>query len=271
MLNRASALSGRVDLAFFDGPKKNTRADMGIGSKLKAEAAVLREYGPTDLLLRIPRYMARRVVENYYERHFGIYTRGDLMQDTLGVNDPDAVHYAPSPYLGFFKAMKFVGADLPSSTFVDYGSGLGRIVICAATLPFKRVIGVELVEELNRRAKLNIAAACGRFTWGDVPVLQTASVAMPADVSVQHFYNPFLNQTLRATVAALARSLRESPREAWIVFGSPWQMSSVLAAGEIIPLSWQKWSGNVHWPFYKDFSKRDPHACRYFIYRIEAR
>jgi hypothetical protein len=148
---------------------------MGIATRLKAEAAALRERGPGDLLLRIPRYTARRVVENYYERHFGIDTRGDLMQDTLGVHDPDAVHYAPSPYLGFFKAMKFVGADLPSSTFVDYGSGRGRIVICAATLPFKRVIGVELVEELNRRARSNIATASrlsrapldDRGTWGE--------------------------------------------------------------------------------------------------------
>ena len=246
---------------------------MGIASRLKAEAAVLREYGPADLLLRIPRYTARRVVEDYYERHFAIDTRGDLMQDTLGVHDPDAVHYAPSPYLGFFKAMRFVGADLASSTFVDYGSGLGRIVICAATLPFKRVIGVELVEELNRRAKLNIAAACSRFTCKDVSVITTNATRwrVPSDASVLHFYNPFLNDTLRATVAELARSLRECPREAWIVFGSPWQMSSVLTAGEIIPLSWQKWSGNVRWPFYRDFSKRDPHAFRYFIFRIDPR
>ena len=104
------------------------------------EAAVLREHGLADLLVRIPRHAARRLEEKYFERHFAINTRGDLMQDALGVHDRDALHYAPSPYLGFFKAMKLAGADLPSSTFVDYGSGLGRIVVCAATLPFKRVI-----------------------------------------------------------------------------------------------------------------------------------
>jgi hypothetical protein len=48
---------------------------MGIASRLKAEAAVLREHGPADLLLRLPRYTARRVVESYYERRFGIDTR----------------------------------------------------------------------------------------------------------------------------------------------------------------------------------------------------
>ena len=246
---------------------------MGIASRLKAEAAVLREHGPADLLLRLPRYAARRVVESYYERRFGIDTRGDLMQNTLGVHDPDAVHYAPSPYLGFFKAMKLVGADLPSSTFIDYGSGLGRIVICAATLPFKRVIGIELVEELNRRARLNIASACRQFICKDVSVITTNATRwrVPPGASVFHFYNPFLNETLRATVAELARSLRESPREAWIVFNSPWQMSTLLTADEIIPQSWQKWSGDVRWPFCRDISKRDPHGSRYFIYRIDSR
>ena len=152
---------------------------MGIVSRLRAETAVLREFGPAELLLRIPRYTARRVVENYYERRFGISTRGDLMQDTLGVHDPDAGHYAPSPYLGFFKAMKLVGADLPSSTFVDYGAGLGRIVVCAATLPFKRVIGLELVEELSRRARLNTARAGSHFICKDVSVITTNAAQWP--------------------------------------------------------------------------------------------
>jgi len=55
------------------------------------------------------------------------------------------------------------------------------------------------------------------------------------------------------------------------VFGSPWQMSRLLTAGEIIPLSWQKWSGNVRWPFHRDISRQDPYGCRYFIYRIDPR
>jgi hypothetical protein len=195
------------------------------------------------------------------------------MLDSLGVNDPDAVHYAPSPYLGFFKAIKLVRVDLPSSTFVDYGAGLGRIVICAATLPFKRVIGVELVAELNRRARLNIAKARARFSCKDISVVTTNATQwrVPPDANVFHLYNPFVNETLRATVAELARSLRESQREAWIVFGPSLQMVRLLSAGEIIPLSWQKWSGNVRWPFHEDISKEAPDGYRYHIYRIDSR
>ena len=109
------------------------------------------------------RYAAHRAVETYYERRFGIDTGHEVMLDTLGVNDPDAVRYSPTPYPAFFKAMKLVGANLPTATLVDYGSGLGRIVICAATLPLRKVIGVEFVHELDRRARLNIAAATARY------------------------------------------------------------------------------------------------------------
>jgi hypothetical protein len=119
------------------------------------------------------------------------------------------------------------------------------------------VIGIELVEELKRRARLNIASACRRFICKDVSVITTNATRwhVPPGASVFHFYNPFLNETLRATLAELARSLRESPREAWIVFNSPWQMSTLLMADEIIPQSWQKWSGDVRWPFCRDISK----------------
>lgn len=179
----------------------------------------------------------------------------------------------PSPYLGFFRAMALVRAEPVSSVFVDYGSGLGRVVICAATLPFRRVIGVEFVAELNRRARLNIEAARPKFACADVQVLDAnaASWRLPDEANVLHFYNPFLNDTLRATLRELTRSLRESPREVWIVFGWPALMSRLLAAAEIIPLSWQKWSGDVGWPFHKDISATDATSFRYWVYRIDPR
>jgi Histone methylation protein DOT1 len=242
---------------------------MGTIARIRTAGTILRDRGLMDLL----RYAAHRAVENYYERHFDIDTGHDVMLENLGVHDKDAVMYSPSPYSGFFKAMRLVGADLPSSVFVDYGSGLGRIVICAATLPFRRVIGVELVEELNRRARLNIERARRRLQCKDVSVATTNATQwpVPADASVFHFYNPFLNETLRATIATLARSLQDKPREAWILFGSPWQMSRLLAAGEIIPLSWQKGSSDVRWPFTKDISAKDPNGYRYRVFRIDSR
>jgi hypothetical protein len=183
------------------------------------------------------------------------------------------VHYAPTPYTAFFGAIKLVDAEVRSSVFVDYGAGLGRIVVCAATLPFKRVLGIELSEELSTRARTNLQVAGRRLVCGDVEVI-TANAAewrVPDEANVVHFYNPFLNETLRRTVAELVRSLREKPRELWIVFGSPWQMSRLLASGDPLPLAWQKGSRELRWPFYADVSHSDPDANRYRVYRIDPR
>jgi hypothetical protein len=242
---------------------------MGIVSRLRTASERIRGKGPADLL----RYAARRTLEYRYERHFGIHTAVEIQPAALGIDDADAVHYAPSPYSAFFGAIKLVDADIPASVFVDYGSGLGRIVICAATLPFRRVIGIELADDLNRRARNNLEAARDRMACPDIQLVHAnaAEWHVPSDVNVVHFYNPFLNETLRRTVAELARSLREQPRELWIVFGSPWQMSRLLASGDPLPLSWQKATRDFRWPFYRDISATDPHGYRYRVYRIDSR
>jgi Histone methylation protein DOT1 len=242
---------------------------MGIVSTLKAMRGRTHGKGPGDVF----RYAARRLVEYRYERHFGIHTATEIQPAALGIDDVDAVHYAPTPYDAFFGAIKLVDVDMAGSVFVDYGSGLGRIVICAATLPFRRVIGVELAESLNRRAGKNLQAARRRLACEQIQLVHgnAAEWRVPHDVNVVHFYNPFLNETLRRTVAQLARSLRENPRELWIVFGSPWQMSRLMAIGDPLPLSWQKGTRDLRWPFYRDISATDPHGYRYRVYRIDSR
>lgn len=215
------------------------------------------------------RYTAHRAIESYYERYFDINTGREIMLDTLGIHDPDAVRYSPSPYPGFFKAMRLVRVDSRHSTFVDYGSGLGRIVICAATWPFKRVIGVELSSELTSRAAENIERARRRLSCEiELTIANAARWQLPDEANILHLYNPFLNDTLRAVVSDIARSLRQAPREMWIVFGSPWQMSTLMTQGSIIPIAWQKGSDDVPWWFRKG---TDPNGYRYRVYRLDSR
>ncbi len=90
-------------------------------------------------------------------------------------------------------------------------------------------------------------------------------------MNIFHFYNPFLNDTLKGCIGQIAKSLRDHPREIWIVFGCPWQMSRLLAAGETIPNSWQKGTVDSRWPFHKDISAKDPSGDRCRVYRIDFR
>jgi SAM-dependent methyltransferase len=220
-------------------------------------------------LRQTARYIRARLIEARYERQFGIRTHGQIFMESLGVHDPDAVFYLPTPYPGFFAAMKHVAVD---GAFVDYGSGLGRILVAAATFPFTRVTGVELSPELVERCRENIAGA-RRLVCRNIEVIRSnaADWHVPGDVTVLHFYNPFLKQTLRAVVADIARSLREVPRQAWIMFGYPHEMDSLMRAGELIPTKWQKHATDQAWPLHPDLRSHPPGHNRYRIYRLDSR
>jgi hypothetical protein len=49
-----------------------------------------------------------------------------------------------------------VPADLERFVFVDFGSGLGKVLLLASVYPFRSVIGVEFSPELHRLACENI-------------------------------------------------------------------------------------------------------------------
>jgi len=127
-----------------------------------------------------------------------------------------------------------------SGAFVDYGRGLGRAPIAAGTFWFNLVTGVELSPSLVERSRENIAKARGTICQNiEVVCTNAAYWRVPSDVTVFHFYNPFVKHTLRTVVGNIAQSLREAPRQAWIVFANP-SMTPIMRSGDVIPPEWQK-------------------------------
>ena len=52
--------------------------------------------------------------------------------------------------------MARLDVDHSEFTFVDYGLGKGRVLMLAAEYPFKRIVGVEFSESLDRTARQNL-------------------------------------------------------------------------------------------------------------------
>jgi hypothetical protein len=215
-------------------------------------------------LRRTVTYALDRIVEERYERGFKIRTRGLIRPETLGISNPDSAAYAPASYGGFFKAMRHVPEK--TGAFVDYGSGLGRILVAAATFPFSRITGIELSAALVERCTRNLGGA----RQVKLVCMDAARYRVPSDVTVFHFFEPFRGETLRAVVTDIGRSLNEMPRRAWIVFANPWHMEPLMRAGEIIPHAWQKSAVDEMWPFVRPDPKR-PNADRYRVYALDPR
>ena len=222
----------------------------------------------SDGLLQTLRYAGARLVEECYELRFGIRTVGHIPVEDLGTHDPDAIWYLPTPYQGFFATMRHVPV---SGAFVDYGSGLGRILIAAARFPFVRVTGLELSDALVRRSLENVARCRGTHCKRiEVIGTNAARWRVPNDVTVFHFYSPFLGQTLRAVVADIARSLSEAPRKAWIMFAYPHEMDPLMRSGEVIPRQWQKQTVDEVWPLYPVLKHAPPGGNRYRVYALDS-
>jgi hypothetical protein len=241
-------------------------------SRIKNAARMLKTKGPgytfRTVQTRLFRYARARISEETYERRFGIRTRGKISLESLGIDDPDAVWYEPISYAAFFSAMKHVPI---SGEFVDYGSGLGRILIAAATFPFSRVTGIELSPSLVKGSLGNVAKAKGMICPKiEVVCANAAQWHVTTDVTVFHFYNPFLKQTLRTVLENIAQSLREAPRQAWIVFANPWNMAPLMRSGEVIPREWWKQTIDEIWPLHP-VPKDDPDGARYRIYVLDSR
>lgn len=170
----------------------------------------------------------RRAMRRLFERGELEDTYGVVMLDALA--HPDRRHYEPSGWRWLARALK--GRRIgPADGFLDYGAGKGRIVYQAAQLPFGRVRGVEISEELTAVARRNIERNRDRLACRDV-TLTCADVVdfeVPDDVSYAYIYNSFTGPTFDAALDGLVRSYDRRPRPVTLIYGHP-VLAGVLAA-----------------------------------------
>src|SRR6266478_4126140 len=93
--------------------------------------------------LRLIGARTRSLVRSLLEdRSRGVWTTRTMKDTELGISDRRNHWYVPTDYETFQRAIQRVSIRAGRDVFVDFGSGMGRIVMLAAALPFRRVIGV---------------------------------------------------------------------------------------------------------------------------------
>jgi SAM-dependent methyltransferase len=134
-----------------------------------------------------------------------------------------AVRYQPSPHELASQLIASLPLDPARYTFVDYGSGKGRVLLIAAQQPFSSVVGVEFAHELHERAQCNIERARSTLRAASVFSLHADATAFepPQTPLVAYFYNPFGEPVMRAVANKLTASLSASTHDAWIIYVHP--------------------------------------------------
>jgi SAM-dependent methyltransferase len=140
-------------------------------------------------------------------------------------------YQATEPAL-FQEMMAALAIDFADFLFIDLGSGKGRTLLMASEYPFRKIIGVELLPELDQIAQENIrkySSANQKCRILESICADVCEFEFPAEPIVLYLFNPVSESGLARVIGNLERSLMASPRKAVVLYHNP-EHEEILAS-----------------------------------------
>ena len=143
-------------------------------------------------------FACNRLADRYGDWRLGIQTSRYVTKQELGYEDTGSnVEYVATSYHALRSSLDRIPICLGHSVCVDYGCGMGRVVIFAALRRFRKVIGVEYTVQLAQQARENVRRAANRLRCPvEIVNADAQSYPLPDDADVIFMYNPFRGQCL---------------------------------------------------------------------------
>ena len=187
---------------------------------------------PSLLRLLRPSYRrsrtAERAADATFDRTHSVDTGGKIhsaaMHDIESDNWVYSNNYEPTRVELFKQMIDAADIELHRFSFIDYGSGKGRVLLLAARLPFRRVVGVEHSPQLHRIAEKNLRSI--RFAdrcSGPVESIYMDAVQfrIPEEPVVLYFFNPFERTIMSAVWDNVVCSYEGNPRSIVVIYLRP--------------------------------------------------
>jgi SAM-dependent methyltransferase len=139
-------------------------------------------------------------------------------------------------------------------TFIDLGSGKGRVLLMASGYPFKRIIGVEFMPELHRAAEQNIAnysndrQQCRQI---ETFCMDAREFQFPDGPLVVYLFNPFSEATFVAVLENLRQSIEQALRPVYVAYRFTEHENVLSEAGWL-----EKTAGTEQWAVYGNHRDR---------------
>jgi SAM-dependent methyltransferase len=183
------------------------------------------EVGPMDLM----RWRLVRAEAALWNGYFGVDTERPFDR-TAYQGLTDAIPYEPLPWYLLrraFAALKLTERDV----FLDYGSGMGRVLLMAARQRARRVVGLEFLPPLAALARQNLETARARLRSPVEVIVDDARTWQVADdVTVAFLFNPFTGLVMQGAQARLADSLERRPRQLRVLYAHADDQPNLFAA-----------------------------------------
>lgn len=155
---------------------------------------------------------------------YGLETQATVSPDELDVESPharDGFAYVATPSKVIETFIANLPDDLSAVTFIDMGSGKGRVLLLASCHDFQETIGVEFSPELHDIACANIAKfASPRRKCKCVYSLNedAAEYQIPSRSCAIYFNNPFTERVFTKVIQNIEQSWRASSSRMFIMY-----------------------------------------------------
>ncbi len=187
------------------------------------------------------RRVERAIGHVFFEWQFGVETAKPVRLRALGLDAKDRIDSVPSDWLVVRRALRALSVR-PDERVPRLRCRKGQRMLMAARHPFKRVIGVELSEELKAIADRNLEKNRRRFRCGSVELVRADAVTyeVPDDVTVVYFYAPFSGEIFARVMDNLIASIDRHPRQVRLIYNRPWDERTLMFTGRARQI--RRWS-----------------------------
>ena len=195
-----------------------------------------------------------------FDRRYGVDTGGRIEARELRVDSENrtfGARYEPTPPRTFASLMRHLPADLSAYTFVDFGSGKGRVLLLASRYHFSCIIGVEYAKDLHAIASRNV------HTYRDpeqvcrniIPLnIDATEFAIPHTPCVFYFFQPFGREVMTRVLDNIKRSLL-APRPIYLIMAltHPSAAALISSLDFVVPVPLQPLPHDWAWLYSRQF------------------
>ena len=193
---------------------------------------IIRTKGIVSLLSHIELVTKRRLHywlwDRRYEADERVSTHGYVTEENLdpvgGASTAGSRGYLPTPRLVIKWILEGLNKDYSKYSFVDFGSGRGRVLMSASEYDFRSVLGIEFSQDLHQQAVENIENYPTRNQkCRDIRSIcvDAATYELPDEDMIAYFFNPFWEELMEKVVSNIVATSRNRKNRLLIMYYNP--------------------------------------------------
>jgi SAM-dependent methyltransferase len=176
--------------------------------------------------LDYPARRRARASNQTFDRDFNVETNIEVALGRLTNPGPSRAFgraYQATPPSRIIEFIRTLPINYVDYSFVDLGSGKGRVTLVASRFPFRAVLGVEFGRELHDIATRNIDSYTGPVKTKAQSICADATqFAFPDGNLVVFLNNPFHGDVLERVLQNLGRAASDQ-RKVYLIYWNSWE------------------------------------------------